>query len=252
MGKEPKDSQSCRFCNKHLDENSIYGNTIICSSCHGTYTLKRSIFDKHGGRLFSLLMVVTLLASALWVYDQGLLDRSDTAKRRRFIIAFQKKIDTYSFLEVKGLIKRCEEPFFIECRLLVFKRLSELEPTDTGFRANYAFMLTRSSKHKEANKIYKDIIKNGEGTFDVMAYHGLSLKAEGKYQEAISWFKSALKLSPDLSDITQELAASLIKVGKPQQAASLVKSFITKYPDAKGYFTGTLESIKETNKKEAK
>ncbi|GEM_PF-1766877 len=106
-----------------------------------------------------------------------------------------------------------------------YRRLVSQQPGDIKLRANLAFVLTSANKHREAIAIYDALTREGEGTYDLFAYHARSLDALGRSDEAIVWNYRALALVPSLVDVRGDLARILVKQDRSYEALSLLASF---------------------------
>lgn len=145
-----------------------------------------------------------------------------------------------------------------------YRWLLQKSPNDDRLKANLAFMLTRQNKNAEAIALYQQLIKSGEGTYDLFAFYADSLEASGNDEEAITWEYRALSIVPTLVDVRGKLAKLLVKVGRPYEALTLLASFDgnlemqghspyfagqriaiqTSLPDTAGAGTATMRSAK--------
>ncbi|MES1191758.1 MAG: aspartyl protease family protein [Steroidobacter sp.] len=106
-----------------------------------------------------------------------------------------------------------------------FRWLLQKSPDDDRLKANLAFMLTKENKHAEAIALYQQLIKSGDGTYDLFAYYADSLQASGNDEEAIAWDYRALAVAPTLVDVRGKLAKLLVKTDRPYEALTLLASF---------------------------
>lgn len=106
-----------------------------------------------------------------------------------------------------------------------YRWLVQHSPNDDHLKANLAFMLTKQGKHVEAITIYEDLIKGGDGTYDLFAYYADSLQGVGRRDDAIIWNYRSLSVVPSLVDVRGTLAKLLVKAGRPYEALSLLASF---------------------------
>jgi len=98
-------------------------------------------------------------------------------------------------------------------------------PPDISLQANLAFSLTEQGNNSEAIPMYQQIIKGGDGTYDLFAYYAKSLSADGQDEDAITWYYRALSVVPQLVDVRGSLAKILVKKGRQYEALSLLASF---------------------------
>lgn len=137
-----------------------------------------------------------------------------------FILACSKQP-----VEVEKEAYKCFRSGNYACAEENFRWLLAQRPNDVRIRANLAFSLTSQNKHTDAIKIYRDLISEGEGTYDLFAYYAKSLDAIGEASEAITWNYRALSIVPKLVDVRGSLATLLVKNGHPYEALALLTSF---------------------------
>lgn len=236
-----KSEQLCKFCGNKLKPEDVFENTVICSHCNGYYDSKTSFFKKHS-TLIKITSVLTLLLVAFLLLYMGVFD-SKTA-RQAYIDNVNSKIQGLSAAEIGHKVRKCKGEYFLECRRLAFKKMSELEPTNHSYLANYGFALAGLGKHQQAADLFKKVIDEGSGEYDLLAAYGFSLDALGNTDEAIKWYMNSLSVAPNIFDVTQALAKALYKKDKPYQAISLLESFMQKHPSSKSLLKGNVVSMK--------
>lgn len=238
----PLKSIKCGFCQSEISLDSHVGGVVTCTHCCGSFKIedlrKKANQKKLTVRLAGAVFVSGLIAGKVL----GLFDSAE--------LKMQKSVAQMNLQQALAKKDQCLETADRACLQVIYKRLITLAPTDTAFKANYAFLLTESQQHKEALPIYEQIIASGEGTYDLMAYYGRSLDALGETAKAIDWFQNSLSINPNLLDITQQLAVTMVKDKRHYEAASLLDSFISKFPESEGTLKGNLISIKSQMKQD--
>ncbi len=228
----------CKFCKHPISDDMVYGHAIVCRHCHQVEDLpvRRSWRE----RLLApaILLGVVLLTFA--IFRNEVLLFVDPALAVRGLSE-----DKVLALKDQCLFRR-DEP----CALAAYERLHEIAPDNAIYAANFAFRLTDLRRFDEAALLYQQILKSGTGTYDLMAYYGMTLDAQGKTLEAIKWYEKALEIHPDLVDITRKLAALYVKDGRVLTSISLLRSFAKRLPKSQGYIVGDLSANLELIGKE--
>lgn len=206
----------------------VYGRTVICNNCDYVCTLPADPTEKK--QVIPLILVAVVVALAIGAYFQ-----------------FSNFPHFRSEQSALNYLGKCLENSDMDCRLHAYKSLAKLKPENAAYQANYAYLLTLENDAETAEPIYKNLIAQGEGTYDLMAFYGINQKKLGKNEEAIKWMQNALSINPQLVDTTKELATVLSQAGEPAQAVSLLKSFMERYPGSRGTFEGNIISILESN-----
>jgi tetratricopeptide (TPR) repeat protein len=98
-------------------------------------------------------------------------------------------------------------------------------PDDVHAQALLAITDTRLGNHTEAIPLYRKVLDQGEGTYDLFAGYAISLDAVGELDESIKYNRRALEIVPNLVDVRGMLARQLVKQGKLQEARDLLQSF---------------------------
>jgi clan AA aspartic protease (TIGR02281 family) len=142
--------------------------------------------------------------------------------------------------QLNMMVDRCLGEADRDCLLSAFQRLSEIDPGNISYQANFAFQLTHSKKFDEAQPIYQKILDGGEATYDLMAYYAMNFEGQAQFDEAIKWYEKTLEISPNFVDVTQKLARAYVKRERLLEAISILRSFSDQFPDSQGDVAGDL------------
>ena len=225
----------CKFCQGELRSEMIIHDLVICGHCHRPYKLEPKTDLRRAGLL--LFAALTLIGAVGFAYMRS------TNPETRFL--------ALSLGEAEIQLGKCARSQDKVCMKAGYQRLLDLDPDNFTYRANLAFALTDLGEHHDAEKIYQDLLSSGNGTYDLMAYYGRTLKALGKIEDAIYWYENSLAIHPRLIEVTRELALCLVKAKRELEALSLLNSFVMKYPDARAALGGNILTITESMKKVA-
>ncbi len=222
--------RTCKFCKQPIDGEMIYGHSIVCRHCHLVEEIPQK--TPWGQRLLApgILLCVSLVA--FWLFKSEILMLIDPAYA---VIGLSES-------KVKDLRDQCLKRHDEPCALAAFRRLTEIDPNNSIYQANYAFRLTDIREYAQADKIYEKLLATGTATYDLMAYYGMNLEAMGDVDGAIKWYQKTLEIHPDLVDITRKLAALYVKKGRVLSSISLLRSFARRLPKSEGYVVGDLSA----------
>jgi tetratricopeptide (TPR) repeat protein len=223
----------CKYCNAEVTTTMIFGSTLICASC-GQAEL-RSPKSSPVLKIGSLFAVVVILIVAIFYFQADL----------RILFDRDSALKSMTEAQVLELNNKCLRGNDRGCLIATYRRLVEIDPPSVSYRANLAFQLTQAHQYKEAQPIYDQILRNGTGTYDLMAFCAINLQGLGDQATAIKWFEKSLKINSALLDVTKELATAYVKIGRPAQAVTLLKSFIAKFPNSEGELSGDLSADME-------
>lgn len=226
---------NCGNCNQPLSPEDTFLDTTICPSC-GFYSTDKT--KKRRAFLIKLTLVGAVCAGLGWLGWNSYGGLKKVNREEQLAQITDQGV-------LRDILGKCQHSGDRTCQKAVFQRFLQLNPTEIVYKANLAFVMTNLSEHTDAEKIYQELLADGEGTYDLMAYYGMTLMALNKDAEAEKWFANALSLQPNLVDTTENLAKVLIRQKRAGEAASLLESFIEKYPEAKGMLEGKLVSARD-------
>ncbi len=221
--------ENCRLCKGAINQDMVFGSTIICGTCKNTFQVPRKK-SKAQLILFAFLGTALLFGGAFYIY-----------KKTR---GYDELFASLSEEELRQSLKRCPD---IRCEIAAYKRLHELKPSQAVYTANYAFRLTDSGQYSEAQSLYDSMLSAGEGTYDLMAYAARNLVGLNRESDAVKWYEGALSIQPQLYDVTKELALTLVKLKDRDSAISLLRSFVDTHPNTRGRLEGNIRSLLETH-----
>ena len=103
-------------------------------------------------------------------------------------------------------------------------------------RRQTALQLEQQGKTKEAELVWRDILKAHPGNPEPMAHIGLLEARQGRYKEAVLFYRKALAINPNVPGLRLDLALALFKGGELKEAIpefeALRRNAVPNSPDA--------------------
>lgn len=134
----------------------------------------------------------------------------------------------------------CMQNGYPDRALPLYERALKAVPNQPRFRVNYAYALARVGRPEEAEKILRDLIRNGYNRhqFHVHEVYDSAFRIaqqQGKTDDFVAFLKALIpdESVPQHSQFLLDAGKTLVQRGKPDDGIQFFEALIKRYPDRK-------------------
>ncbi len=112
-----------------------------------------------------------------------------------------------------------------------FTKALDLSPRHADRAFKVATLLLSQKKHKEAEKIFKIMLRSNSGNIDLHEDVAESCLENGLYNMAAKNYRLVINEDPERDYLLKKLGTSLLKDGRPKDAIEVFERAVQKYPE---------------------